>query len=168
MSLYAERFFSASSSCDRTGHLALLSLAPRFLVSASLRVYVVPLSLSAAGLCGVSLGQEWPPEPVLLWTSHPVPSADWPPSEVLISHSREGADCVSLIGSSVLSRAVSDGMFSKKRVSQAGPREAFAFSASRYCPKRHDLGYGAPLCLCAFEIITCFKGQHPLPVQERG
>lgn len=74
---------------------------------------------------------------------------------------------MSLIGSGVLSRVVSDGMISKKRVSQAGPREAFAFRANRYCSKRRDLGYGASLCSCAFVIVTCFKGRHPLPVQER-
>lgn len=162
-------FSSASSGCDRTGHLVPALSGPQIPgLRVFFRVYVVPLSVSAAGLCAVSLGQEWPPEPVLLWTSHPVPSTDRPPSEVLISHSREGADCVSLIGSSVLSRAVSDGMFSKKRVSQAGPREAFAFSANRCCPKQQDPGCGAPLCLCAFAIITCFEGQHLLPVRERG
>lgn len=74
---------------------------------------------------------------------------------------------MSLIGSGVLSRVVSDGMISKKRVSQAGPREAFAFRANRYCSKQRDLGYGASLCSCAFVIVTCFKGRHPLPVQER-
>lgn len=101
-----------------------------------------------------------PPTPVL--------GTHWPPSEVLISHSREGADCVSLIGSSVLSRAVSDGIFSKRTVSQAGLQKAFAFSANRYYSKQRDLGYGASLCSCAFVIVTCFQGQGPLPVQEKG
>lgn len=46
---------------------------------------------------------------------------------------------MSLIGSGVLSRAVSDGIFSKKRVSQAGLQKAFAFSANRYYSKQRDL-----------------------------
>ena len=41
-------------------------VAPRFRTSASL-----PLPYSAAGLCGASLRRKWPPEPELLWTSHP-------------------------------------------------------------------------------------------------
>lgn len=102
-----------------------------------------------------------------------MPSTDWPLSEVLVSHSRQGADWVGLVGSRIpcnpVHRAVSDGMVSRKRVRQVGPREVFAFSANRYCSKPQDLGYGAFLFSCAFMIVSCSlsPGQDPLLVQER-
>lgn len=78
-----------------------------------------------------------------------------------------------LVGSRIpcnpVHRAVSDGMVSRKRVRQVGPREVFAFSANRYCSKPQDLGYGAFLFSCAFMIVSCSlsPGQDPLLVQER-
>lgn len=100
----------------------------------------------------------------------PVSGTDRPPSDVLISHSRGGADGWgggggSLAGSGVLSRAGSDGKLSRRGASQAPGRPSPSAPTGRALNNVIPV-VGLP-CSRALVVVACLQGRGRLAARER-